>query len=199
MIVSLVLAAGRSSRMGSPKALLRDANGAPFVVRIVRTLRAAGLLEISVVTSASLHDEVRAALGDAAEGDTRVVVNQAPDRGQVTSLWAGMDAAPLADASGLLLTLVDVPLVTTATVRTVVDAYAARGPALIVRPAIGDRHGHPVVFAPALFNELRTVDPALGAKAVLRRHASDVHDVPVDDRGAIIDIDTPEEYREAVR
>ena len=80
-----------------------------------------------------------------------------------------------------------------ATVRAVVERYlATRAP--IVRPVRGDDHGHPVLIDRSLFDLLRHADPRVGAKDVVRAHASPLGDVEVDDDGAFIDIDTPVEY-----
>lgn len=88
---------------------------------------------------------------------------------------------------------VDMPLVSAATVRAVVDAYR-RAPHLVVRPARSGRHGHPVLFDRALFPELRAADVSRGARAVIGAHPQHVLDVATTDDGAFIDIDTPEEY-----
>jgi molybdenum cofactor cytidylyltransferase len=79
------------------------------------------------------------------------------------------------------------------TIGAVVEAYR-RTHSPIVRPVSHGRHGHPVLFARAVFDELRHADPALGAKAVVRAHAQDLVNVPVDDDGACADIDTPADY-----
>ena len=67
-----------------------------------------------------------------------------------------------------------------------------------MRPSVGGRHGHPVVFARSMFDELRAADPAVGAKAVVRAHAANAIDVAVDDAGACQDIDTPEDYERLI-
>lgn len=185
--------------MGSPKALLRDRDGSPFVVRIVRTLGEAGLDLVTVVTSEPSHDAiVRALAVDGLAATTSCVQNPDPDRGQLSSIWVGMDAAVSPQVSGILLTLVDVPFVSSSTVRLVIEAYEGSS-ASIVRPADGDRHGHPVVFDRVLFEELRGADPSTGAKSVLHAHESEIVNVPVDDEGALADIDTPADYHSAVR
>jgi molybdenum cofactor cytidylyltransferase len=180
--------------MGSPKALLADSGGRSFVARILETLAGAGLTELVVVTGRD-HDAVRKALSaEALPVEPRVVRNADPSRGQLSSLWVGMDAVRTSEAPGLLVTLVDVPLVEASTVRHLLGVWD-RTRAPVVRPARGDRHGHPVIFDRALFEELRRAPIDLGAKAVLQAHAARVVDVPVDDEGCLVDIDTPEEYR----
>ena len=144
-VPGVVLAGGRSSRMGRPKALL-PAGPDSFVGRIVRTLRAGGVREVVVVAPADdLAARIRAALAPHAP-PSRVVVNPDPDRGQLSSLLVGLDAVdgpgaaagrPAADTrpvDALLVTLVDVPLVSAATVRALLDHYR-RTRAPIVRPA----------------------------------------------------------------
>lgn len=193
MLPALVLAAGDSTRMGSPKALLATPAGRPFLAAVARALSAAGIDDIVVVTGRD-HDRIVAAIErDHLPHPPRIVRNPDPSRGQLSSLWAGMDAAVRHDTQGLLVTLVDVPLVTPETIRRVVGVWR-RTRAAIVRPAIGARHGHPVVFDRVLFDELRAAPLDRGAKTVVRAHAGEIVEVPVEDEGAMIDVDTPQEY-----
>ena len=131
-IPGLVLAAGRSRRMGRPKALLPAGDaGDTFVGRIVRTLRAAGVDEI-VVVAGDLAPEIASALAGEAH-PPRVVVNPEPGRGQFSSLQTGLRAVNRPGIRGVLATLVDVPLVTAGTVAALLAAHAATA-APIVRP-----------------------------------------------------------------
>src|SRR5262245_49058421 len=85
MLAAIVLAAGASTRMGTPKALLEDGDGCPFVVRIVRTLAAAGLAPVTVVASSSTRDAIEDALAaDPIAAIGRVIVNPSPERGQLS-------------------------------------------------------------------------------------------------------------------
>jgi molybdenum cofactor cytidylyltransferase len=95
------------------------------------------------------------------------------------------------------MTLVDVPLVRVSTVTAVIAAWRD-GRAPIVRPAIGDRHGHPVIFDRAVLDELRLAPIESGAKSVIRAHEHEILNVPVDDEGCVRDVDTPADY-EAIR
>ena len=92
---------------------------------------------------------------------------------------------------GVLVTLVDVPLIGAAAVRTLLER-AAVSAAPVVRAVHQGRHGHPVIFKRHLFDALRRADPAAGAKAVVR--AVQVEDVETGDPGVVEDVDTPEEY-----
>jgi molybdenum cofactor cytidylyltransferase len=193
VLPAILLAAGDSIRMGSPKAVLETPDRRPFVAAIVRALHSAGVDDVVIVTGRD-HDRVVDAIGrDAPPPIARVVRNPDPSRGQLSSLWVGMAAAITRDTQGLLVTLVDVPLVSPATIRQVIDVWQ-RTRAVIVRPAIGARHGHPVVFDRALFDELRAAPLEQGAKTVVRAHARGIVEVAVDDEGAMVDIDTPADY-----
>jgi molybdenum cofactor cytidylyltransferase len=195
MIPAIVLAAGRSSRMGRAKATLPTGDGHTFLTRIVRTFLDAGVDEVIVVVG---HDAELIARSFSSSGLTaRFVVNDRYDEGQLSSLLAGLAIVDRPDVSAALVTLVDVPLVSVATVRAVVDAYA-RTRAPIVRPSSGERHGHPLLIDRALFAALRNADPLSGAKPIVRTYASAAGDIAIDDEGAFVDIDTEEEYRRTI-
>ena len=132
IIPGVVLAAGRSSRMGRPKALLpADTAGETFVGRIVRTLRAGGVDDIVVVVGGVAPEITRILTKEARP--PRAVINPAPERGQFSSLQVGLRAVSRPGVSAVLVTLVDVPLVTAATVEALLDAYRQTG-APLVRP-----------------------------------------------------------------
>jgi CTP:molybdopterin cytidylyltransferase MocA len=196
MVRAIVLAAGASSRMGTPKAALTltDA-GETFVSRLIRQLMAARLPDIVVVTGAT-PERVRAAAGPIRR-PVRFEHNDQWAQGQLTSLIAGLRPRRGDVLEAALVTLVDAPLVSQSTIERLLDTWR-RKRAPIVRPARGESHGHPVIFDCALFDELRAADPAVGPKAVVRAHAGDIVNVAVDDAGAFIDIDTPDEYRAAL-
>ena len=195
MIPALVLAAGRSSRMGRAKASLPIDDRDTFLTRIVRTFLAADVDDVVIVVG----HEADAIVATFAESGlpARFVVNREYDRGQLSSLVAGLGTVDRPGVTAVLMTLVDVPFVLEATVRAVVDRYRqTRAP--IVRPTKGDRHGHPLLIDRSLFDALRNADPETGAKPVVRGHASAIGDVEVDDEGAFSDIDTASDYERAL-
>ena len=196
IFMGLVLAAGRSSRMGRPKAVLPDGDGEALVARVVRTLGEAGLARVLVVAAPDTRDAIETALREHRDPPAvTVLVNPEPDRGQLSSLLTGLAAA--GDADALLVTLVDVPFVSAATVAAVIEAWK-RTRAPIVRPASSTRHGHPVIFDRSLFEALRTAPLEAGAKHVVRAHEAGIVNVPVTDEGAFLDLDTPDDYQAAL-
>ena len=205
MIPAIVLAAGKSTRMGRPKATLPLPGGDTFLSRIVRTFHAAGVDDVIVVLG---HDAEAIAEACAQEPtQARFVLNPDYERGQFSSLVKGLNAVDRPGITATLLTLVDVPLVTADTVRMVLERYA-RAHAPIVRPTrvkpsrsadggsgVETEHGHPVLIDRSLFDAIRRANPAEGAKPVVRSHASAEGDLAIADEGAFLDIDTAEEYR----
>lgn len=177
--------------MGAPKALLQTPDGQLFVSRIVRTWHDAGVHDVVIVTGRD-HAAIAAAITrDGIAPPPLIVQNPDPSRGQLSSLLVGLDATE--ESQGVLMTLVDSPLATLATVSAVIDKWR-RSHAPIVRPAIGDTHGHPVLFDRAVFDELRRAPATVGAKAVVRAHEREIVNVQVSDEGCVVDFDTPLDY-----
>jgi CTP:molybdopterin cytidylyltransferase MocA len=188
MVPAIILAAGRSARFGSPKALAA-AGDTSFVRRIVGALReggAAGAVVVVREDDRALQDEVARDAPFA-----RAVPNPDADRGQLSSLLVGLDAVDRDGVDGVIVTLVDMPLVSSRTVRTLLER-SRRSHAPVVRAVHDGRHGHPVVFRREAFAVLRGADPSVGAKAAVRALATE--DVEVADRGVVEDVDTPGDY-----
>jgi molybdenum cofactor cytidylyltransferase len=194
MVPGLILAAGRSSRMGRAKALLRVApDGDTFVTRLARSLVEGGVTSVFVVGRPDddpLQRELLAA-------SVQFIPNADADRGQLSSIVAGVDAVDAPGVAGLLVTPVDAPLVSPATIRALLTAFAEQR-APVVRAAYRGRHGHPVIFARALFDDLRRADASIGAKAVVRAYAATRLDLDVDDPAVVQDIDNPDDYAKAI-
>jgi CTP:molybdopterin cytidylyltransferase MocA len=177
--------------MGRPKANLPLEDGDTFLSRIVKTFRRAGIEDVVVVVGFDADSIIEsfARSGEVA----RLIANPDPASGQASSLVRGLNAIDRPGVAAALVTLVDVPLVSAETVRAVVDRYRqTRAP--VVRPVRGSEHGHPVIIDRTLFDLIRRADPGVGAKPVLRAHASAEGDVEVADDGAFLDVDTQQDY-----
>jgi molybdenum cofactor cytidylyltransferase len=170
-------------------------NNETFLTLIVRTLLDAGIDDVVVV----LGHEMDTVLRNFRESGlpARFVENADYASGQLSSLVAGLRVVDRPGVVATLVTLVDIPFVSAATVRSVVDRYHLTQ-APVVRPTRAGRHGHPMLVDRSLFDALRHADPAEGAKPVVRAHATIEGEVEVDDEGAFADIDTPEDYERAL-
>jgi molybdenum cofactor cytidylyltransferase len=193
MIAGLILAAGRSTRMGRPKALLTCQDGRTFARALVHALRRGGVSRVLIVGRP--EDRALQAEVEAIESPVTFVANDDADAGgQLSSVIAGLREADRPGISAVMVVPVDAPLVTAETVSSLAGVFGASG-APVVRARYQGRNGHPVIFSREVFSELRSADPGVGAKAVLRAHATEIVNVDVDDAGVLGDVDTPEDYR----
>ena len=181
---AVVLAAGRSTRMGPVNKLLADLDGRPLVTHILDTLAAAGLPP-PVVVLGNMADAVRTAIG------TRpAVFVTAPDyaSGLSRSLRAGIAAVP-ADWRAALVCLGDMPRVDATTIAALASV---RGDNAIAVPVWAGKRGNPVLWGCAHFAALARLDGDVGGKALLSEHADAVIEVAAADDGVLADVDTPE-------
>ena len=195
VIPAIVLAAGESKRMGRSKPNLPLGTGT-FLTRIVATFLDAGADDVVVVLG---HERAAVLRTFATSGlPARFVENPGYASGQFSSLLMGLRVVDRPGVVAALITLVDVPFVSVATVRAVVDRYHETH-APVVRPTRGEQHGHPLLVDRSMFDRLRRANPAEGAKPVVRAHATREGDLEIADEGAFADIDTLEEYERALR
>ena len=192
MIAGIILAAGASSRMGSPKALL-EYRGETFIQRLVRVL--SPVCDRVIVVLGYHTAEIRPGIPASAV----VTINPAPERGQLSSLQTGLAALP-AEVDGFLFTPVDSPAVEIETVVRLADEFRRRDPAkLLVIPRIqtpsGPKRGHPVFAARDIAEELLALPPTAMASEVIHGHIPQTVYVDVNDPGILTDIDDREAYR----
>lgn len=193
-LCGLVLAAGLSTRMGGfPKPLL-TAEDQRFIERVLETLRAAGVDDRLVV----LGHEHEAVTNRADLGSARVLINEEYESGMLSSVQAGVTAVRESGADGFYLWPVDYPFVTSGVVSYLRDAFRT-GSADIVIPTVDGESGHPTVFGSSTFDALLDAPKDEGARAVVYADETAVDVVPVDEQRVLVDIDTPEEYWEAVK
>lgn len=184
-IAAIVLAAGRSSRMGSDNKLLVDLDGQPLLSRTLSVLGASAVHSMVVVTG---HDHEAVGAVASAAGAT-VVHNPEHAAGMSTSIRAGL--AALEPVDGVLIALGDMPFVRPQDIEALLEAFDPQGGAPIVVPIHDRKRGHPVLWAWQYVPELMALTGDVGARSVLAAHADDVHHVPVPDPGIHVDVDTP--------
>jgi molybdenum cofactor cytidylyltransferase len=191
--LAILPAAGASRRMGRPKLLL-PFRGRPMVAGVVDALRGGGVREIVLVT-APQDEELRIW---ARTAGIAVAVNPDPERGMLSSIREGIaalgGAAALAECGEtLLVSPADLPNLDAGTVVTLLAGMAETGARLAV-PVFRGKRGHPLAIASLLIPEIDILDPDIGLKQLRDRHAAELLEVAVEDRGAVQDVDTPEDY-----
>jgi molybdenum cofactor cytidylyltransferase len=184
----VVLAAGGSTRFGSPKQLARWGDKT-FIEQVVDTALASWAGPIVVVLGAEVEGS-RAALGNR---PVQVVVNEAWAQGQSNSMQAGLSALP--DNIGcVIFMLVDLPGVTPELINGLINRHR-QTLALLVWPEFEGRRGNPVLFDRRLFAELKEVSGDTGGKPVLLRHQAQAERVAVADPAILQDIDRAEDLK----
>jgi molybdenum cofactor cytidylyltransferase len=186
MIAAVVLAAGRSSRMGTPKLLL-TLSGRSIVQHVLDNVRGSRCGEIVVVLG-----EAADRVGAEAAGDrVRLVVNERYPEGMGTSLAAGISAlGPECEAAVILLG--DQPRVTAGMINALIDAHERTG-VPIVASRYGPVTGAPTLIGRALFPEARRLAGDGGGRLLIQQHPDLVAEVLLPPSAAV-DVDTPEEF-----
>jgi len=192
VLAAVILAAGESSRMGSPKALLTF-HGRPFLEHLIQVTQ---------------HPKVgprRIVLGANAEGissqlkldPAMVVVNPDWKLGQLSSIHAALRSLPTGATDGVMLYLVDHPLITAHLVGELIENYYKSGKPIVL-PSYGGKRGHPVIFSSALYPELLDAPLETGARAVVWAHAAEVLEVPTIEEGVVLNLNDPEALKRAL-
>jgi len=186
-VAALVLAAGRSTRMGAVNKLIAEIGGKPLV-RIAAEQALASRAKPVIVVTGHQREKVEQALAGL---PVRLVHNPHYAEGLGTSLKAGIVAVP-ADADGAVVCLGDMPQVDSALIDTLIAAFDPERGALVVVPSIEGRRGNPVLWSRRFFPDLMQIQGDIGARHLIANYAEAVVDVPVAGEAALTDIDTPE-------
>lgn len=189
-IAGIVLAAGRSTRMGAGNKLLQEVRGKPLVRHAVEAQIASRAAPVIVVIGHQ-QDEVRAALAGL---DVTFVHNPDFADGLAGSLKAGLATLPN-EVPGVVVSLGDMPNVTAGVIDRLAQAFADRPDALAVAPTLLGQRGNPVLLARKLFPEVAKLDGDQGARRLLDAAGDAVEEVALDDPAIALDIDTPEALR----
>jgi molybdenum cofactor cytidylyltransferase len=184
---AVVLAAGRSSRMGGPNKLLAEIGGRPLVRIVVEQALASRARPVVVVTGHQ-RERVEAALAGL---PVKCVHNPHYADGLGTSLKAAIAGLP-AEVDGAIVCLGDMPQVDAALIDRLIGAIDPDKGALVAVPTIDGKRGNPVVWSRPFFPDLTAVEGDVGARHLIGRYAEAVVEVPVSGDAALTDIDTPE-------
>lgn len=186
---AIILAAGASSRMGSPKPLLKIA-GQTFVDRLTETFGAC--CEPVIVVLGHHASQIHAGMTRAAEAV--IAVNPAPESGMLSSLQTGMKAVP-STCKSVFFHPCDMPGVGIATLLRMLEAIET-GPVgtLAAVPTLNGKRGHPVLIRAAWIPAFLELIPGSSARQFLESESASVLEVPVTDPAAGCDFDTREEY-----
>jgi len=185
MLAAVILSGGASTRMGSPKALLAH-QGRPFLEH---------LLEVTVHPRIGVR---RVVLGAHAEPIAKnihlaadeIVINDEWEQGQLSSLQAAIRSLP-PGTDGLLLCLIDHPLISGSLVNELIEQFYAGNQKIII-PVYEARRGHPVIFPARLYGELLAAPADKGARAVVWSHTGDVLQIPTEEEGCVLNLNDPD-------
>jgi molybdenum cofactor cytidylyltransferase len=191
-VAAVILAAGRSTRMGGPNKMLAEINGKPLVRIVAEQALASRASSVLVVTG---HE--RAKVTHALDGlDVKFVYNPDYADGLAGSVKAGIGAVP-DSTDGAIICLGDMPLVDASLIDRLIEAFAPERGALIAILVAEGRRGNPVLWSRRLFNELMTLQGDIGARHLIAQHQEAVAEVAVTGKNAFLDVDTPGELATA--
>ncbi len=186
-IAAIVLAAGRSSRMGGANKLVSEVAGQPLIARTLDGVLASRARPIVVVLG---HDEpwIRAAIGDR---PVTIVDNPAYTSGMASSLKTGLLSLPV-DIDGALICLGDMPRIDPAVLDRLIAAFNPLEGRAICVPVWEGKRGNPVLWAKSFFPEMGSLAGDVGARHLIGQYAELVAEVAMSDDSVLLDIDTPE-------
>jgi molybdenum cofactor cytidylyltransferase len=186
-IAAIILAAGRSTRMGDANKLLADVGGKPMVRHAVEAALASQARPVLVVTGHQAN-EVQAALDGL---DVTFVANPDFAMGLSSSLKAGIRALP-EEPAGTLVLLGDMPRIEAAHLDAMIAAFSSEAGLAIVVPVHQGRRGNPVLWPADLFAEMLALDGDVGARGLMAKHAVRVHEIDLGTDAVFMDVDTPD-------
>jgi molybdenum cofactor cytidylyltransferase len=187
-IIPVVLAAGDSSRMGYPKALLPLGKDT-FLTRILKTLNTLRLPDARVVLGTHEPD-IRPLL---VSYRVTILINPDPAGGQISSMkLAAQSFDPV--GRGCLIWPVDQPLVSADLIRNLIRLFC-KSAAPLALPRFKDQAGHPVIFGRTLIEALQAAPPDANPKLIVAHYKNEAAWLQTNESGTVEDIDTPGDYR----
>ena len=195
-IAAVVLAAGFSTRMGQPKALL-PFGGKPLLACVIETIAAAGGIAPIVVVTGHAAEAVGKILADLANPAVHPVTNPAyATGGMLSSVQTGV-AAVMGKADAFFVVLGDQPMVRPATLAAMAGAWRDKRPRVLL-PTFDGKHGHPILLSVEGADEILSLPPEATLKSYTSTQSERTLELPIDDPAVLADIDTPADYQAAV-
>jgi molybdenum cofactor cytidylyltransferase len=190
MLAAVILSGGASRRMGSPKALLAY-QGRPFLEHLVDVTKHPKIGVRRIVLGADAAPIAK----EVSLAPDEVVINKDWEKGQLSSIHVALRSLP-AGTEGILLCLIDHPLISSALIDDLIEAfYKSQKP--IVIPLYEGRRGHPLIFSAALYDELLRAPMETGARAVVWAHTNDIAEIPTSEEGCILNLNDPDTMHRA--
>jgi len=187
MLAAVILSGGASTRMGSPKALL-PYQGRPFLEHLLEVTHHPKITVRRVVLGAHAEPIAKAIQLYPDE----IVINQEWQQGQLSSLQAALRSLP-AGTYGMLLCLIDHPLISKGLVDALIEQfYATKAP--VVLPVFQGRRGHPVIFSAKVYEELERAPAEVGARGVVWAHTKEVSEYATAEEGCVLNLNDPETF-----
>jgi molybdenum cofactor cytidylyltransferase len=193
LLAAVILSAGASNRMGRPKALIpyRERTFLGHLIEVTRNPRI-GVTRVVLGAGADL-------IRTSAKLDSSIVVlNPEWEKGQLSSIRAGLRGLEGIEIDGIVLCPVDHPLVSARLVGELVARFYEQNKPIVL-PTHNGRRGHPMIFSKTLFGELLVAPDETGARAVVWAHPDDVLEVPTEEEGILLNINDPDMLERALR
>lgn len=196
-IYSVILAAGESSRMGSPKPLLKIKDKT-FLEHLIETIHDAGIKQKIVILGHEAEKIVQSINSEKIQKDFRVkfIINEDYKRGQLSSIQTAIKSLPKT-AEAIMICPIDRPLISSELIKKLIEAYSKSKPPIVI-PIFDAKRGHPIIFSSSLFPELMRAPLDVGARAVVWAHHNEVVEVPTEEEAILLNIDTPELYEKYI-
>jgi molybdenum cofactor cytidylyltransferase len=185
MLAAVILSGGASRRMGAPKALL-PYKGGTFLEHLLKVTdhpRIGWRRVVLGADAAAIAERVKMPADE-------VVINKKWEDGQLSSIQAGVRRLP-AGTDGMLLCLIDHPLISRELVGALVERFYESGKAIVL-PFYKGRRGHPVIFAARLYEELLSAPLETGARAVVWAHREEVCEMETNEEGCVLNLNDPD-------
>jgi len=190
-IWALILAAGESKRMGSPKMLLIF-NGKTMLENVIKNVSGSEIDNILVVLGAEKEklEELVSRL------PVKYCFNENFRQGMLSSVKHGIHNLP-SDLEAVLVFQGDQPLISSEIINGIINAYRSSGKGLVM-PVFGNKRGHPLLIDRKYIKEVEKIDDSIGLRSLAYTFSEDVLEVETTDQGVLRDFDTYEEYKKEI-